>query len=410
MILKTEYHGGIMTQAKPSDINPSLPPPEKQALLQCDKVVDHVKSLISQQGGAIGFDEYMDAVLYAPGLGYYSAGSRKFGADGDFVTAPEISPLFSQCLAYQCAQVLTELGKGSILELGAGTGVMARDLLLELEKLDLLPEHYFILEVSADLKQRQQQLLKKSIPHLFQRISWLDALPETSFDGLILANEILDALAVKRFKKVSGQFKEMKVGFDDGALIWLEADVDKHFSTSLSQLEQALPEAFPDEYVSEININTKQWLSGLETVLRSGVLLFIDYGYSKQEYYHPSRNDGTLLCHYRHHVHADPFFYPGLQDITTSVNFTDVAESAHSLGLHVSGYTNQAYFLFACGLEKLIGDITMLDTQSHTEVIQQVKKLTLPEEMGERFKVIALTKGFNQSLIGFSVMDQRARL
>lgn len=410
MILKTEYHGRIMTQAKPSNINSSLPVPEKEALLQCEKVVDHVKRLINKQGGSIGFDEYMDAALYAPGLGYYSAGSRKFGAEGDFVTAPEISPLFSQCLAYQCAQVLAELGSGSILELGAGTGAMARDLLLELEKLDLLPEKYFILEVSADLKQRQQQLLKQSIPHLFECISWLDALPESSFDGLILANEILDALVVKRFKKLSGQFKEMKVALDDDGLIWIEDDAGEELLKPLTQLESELPEVFPDGYVSEININTMQWLSGLETVLQNGVLLFIDYGYSKQEYYHPSRNDGTLLCHYRHHLHADPFFYPGLQDITTSVNFTDVAESAHSLGLHVSGYTNQAYFLFACGLEKLLGDIATLDTKSHIEVTQQVKKLTMPEEMGERFKVIALTKGFNQGLIGFSVMDQRARL
>ena len=399
-----------MTQAKQSNIDSFPPIPEKEGLLQSEKLTAHVKNLINEKGGAIGFDEYMSAVLYEPGLGYYSAGSRKFGAEGDFVTAPEISSLFSQCLAYQCAQVLSELGSGSILELGAGTGVMARDLLLELEKLDLLPENYFILEVSADLKQRQQQLLKQSIPHLFERISWLDSLPETSFNGLILANEILDALTVKRFKKTSDSFKEMKVACDGDTFGWIEGAADEQLLKVITQLESELPETLPEEYVSEININTKQWVSGLEAVLKSGVILFIDYGYSKQEYYHPARNDGTLLCHYRHHVHADPFYYPGLQDITASVNFTDVAESAHSLGLHVSGYTNQAYFLFGCGLEKILGDIAALDTKSHTEVTQQVKKLTMPEEMGERFKVIALAKDFNQGLIGFSIMDQRARL
>ena len=399
-----------MTQAKPSNSNSSFPLPEKEALIQSQKLVMHVQDIIKQQGGSIGFDAYMDSVLYEPGLGYYSAGSRKFGAEGDFVTAPEISSLFSQCLAYQCAQVLNVLGSGDILELGAGTGVMARDLLLELEKLDLLPENYFILEVSADLKQRQQALIKQSIPHIYERVSWLDSLPEKSFSGLILANEILDALSVKRFKKVSKGFREMKVSVDDDLFTWNETDAEQELTEALTQLETELTAPFPEDYVSEINLNTKPWLKGLEEVLQKGVMLFIDYGYSKQEYYHPARNDGTLLCHYLHHVHTDPFFYPGLQDITCSVNFTDVAESAHSLGLHISGYTNQAYFLFGCGLEKLLTDIASLDIKSHTEITQQVKKLTMPEEMGERFKVIALTKEFKEGLIGFSIMDQRVRL
>jgi SAM-dependent MidA family methyltransferase len=399
-----------MTQSKPLNIDPVLPVPETAALRQSEKLVSHIKNLINEQGGSIGFDQYMSTVLYEPGLGYYSAGSRKFGVDGDFVTAPEISPLFSQCLAYQSAQVLNELGSGKILELGAGTGVMARDLLLELEKLDLLPEKYFILEVSADLKQRQQQLLNESIPHLIERISWLDGLPEKSFNGLILANEILDALTVKRFKKSSDSFKEMKVAIDNDEFIWLEHDLDLELEKTLNQLESELSDPVPEDYVSEINVNTKQWLSGLESVLQKGVMLFIDYGYSQQEYYHPERADGSLLCHYRHHVHADPFVYPGLQDITASVNFTEVAESAYSLGLHVSGYTNQAYFLFGCGLEKLLTDIASLDSKSHVEVTQQVKMLTLPEEMGERFKVIALTKEFEPALIGFSILDQRVRL
>ena len=399
-----------MTQSKPSNIEPVLPVPEEDALLQSKKMVACIKDLIKGQDGMIGFDQYMSAVLYEPGLGYYSAGSRKFGAEGDFVTAPEISPLFSQCLAFQCAQVLNGLDSGSILELGAGSGVMAKDLLLELEKLDLLPESYFILEVSADLKQRQQKLLNELIPHLIERVVWLDSLPEEAFNGLILANEILDALAVKRFKKSSGIFKELKVALDKDEFIWVEDDADKELEKALVQLEGELQEPFSETYISEINTNTKQWLSGLESVLQSGVMLFIDYGYSASDYYHPDRIDGSLLCHYRHRVHADPFFCPGLQDITTSVNFTNVAVSADSLGLHVNGYTNQAYFLFGCGLEKLLTDIASLDTKSHTEVTQQVRKLTMPEEMGERFKVIALTKEFDQSLIGFSIMDQRVRL
>lgn len=399
-----------MTQSKPFNIESSLPVPEVVALLQSEKLILRLKELIGEQGGCIGFDQYMSTVLYEPGLGYYSAGSRKFGADGDFVTAPEISSLFSQCLAYQSAQVLNELESGSILELGAGTGVMARDLLLELEKVDLLPESYFILEVSADLKLRQQTLLNETIPHLVKRVVWLDSLPQQAFEGLILANEILDALAVKRFKKIAGAFKELKVGLEDDKFFWVEIDVDNELGKVLTQLEDELPNSLPEGYISEININTKQWLSGLESALHRGAMIFIDYGYSASDYYHPERVDGSLLCHYRHRVHTDPFLYPGLQDITTSVNFTDVAECADSLGLHVSGYTNQAYFLFGCGLENIIADIATLNTKSHIETTQQVKKLTMPEEMGEQFKVIALTKDFDQSLIGFSIMDQRVRL
>ncbi|MEO1926756.1 MAG: SAM-dependent methyltransferase [Gammaproteobacteria bacterium] len=394
----------------PSNINPSLPMPEQDGLLQSEKLVSHIKGLIDEQGGMIGFDQYMTTALYEPGLGYYSAGSRKFGAEGDFVTAPEISPLFSQCLAYQCAQVLNDIGSGDILELGAGTGAMVRDLLLELEKLDLLPESYFILEVSADLKQRQQELLNKTIPHLIERIVWLDSLPEEKFSGLILANEILDALAVRRFKKTVRSFKELKVALSNDEFVWVEDDADVELEKALEQLEQQMPESFPEGYISEINTDIRKWFSGLDAVLQNGVMLFIDYGYSVSEYYHSDRTDGTLLCHYRHRVHADPFFYPGLQDITTSVNFTAIAESADALGLHVSGYTNQTYFLFGCGLEKILADMGSFDIKSQTEIAQQIRKLTMPEEMGERFKVIALTKNYDQSLIGFSIMDQRVQL
>lgn len=399
-----------MTQSKPLNFESDLPVPEQDALMQSEKLVSHIKSLIKEQDGMIGFDEYMSAVLYEPGLGYYSAGSRKFGAEGDFVTAPEISSLFSQCLAYQCGQVLNELESGSIMELGAGTGAMARDLLLELEKLGLLPESYYILEVSADLKQRQQELLKETIPHLIERVIWLDSIPEETFSGLILANEILDALVVKRFKKTGGSFKELKVALHNDEFIWHEDDADEEFEKVLTLLESELPEPLPEAYISEVNTNIRGWLSGLDSLLQRGVMLFIDYGYSKQEYYHPDRIDGSLLCHYRHRVHADPFFYPGLQDLTTSVDFTAVAESADSLGLHISGYTNQAYFLFGCGLENLLADMATLDIKSQTELAQQIRKLTMPEEMGERFKVIALTKDFEQSLIGFSIVDQRVRL
>jgi len=395
-----------MTQSQPS----ILPTPEQNALIQSEKMIECIKAVLIEQGGVISFDEYMKLVLYEPGLGYYSAGSRKFGSEGDFVTAPELSPIFSQCLAIQCAQVLNELGDGTILELGAGTGAMARDILLELEKQKALPEKYLILEVSADLKQRQQEQLKETIPHLFDRVVWLDSLPEEKITGVILANEVLDALPVKRFKKTSTGFKELKVGLGENQFIWVDTDTEDTLLKNLEGLEEDLSTPFPDNYISEINTQLEAWLSGLESVLDRGVMFFIDYGYSAAEYYHLERTDGSLLCHYRHRVHSDPFYYPGLQDITSSANFTAVAECADSMGLHVSGYTNQTYFLFGCGLEELLADMNQLDIKAQTKIAQQVRILTMPEEMGERFKVMALTKEYDHDLRGFALMDQRVRL
>ena len=399
-----------MTQSKLLKTESILPVPDQDALIQSEKLIERIKQALRKQGGVISFDEYMNMVLYEPGLGYYSAGSRKFGSEGDFVTAPELSPIFSQCLANQCAEILNELGSGTILELGAGTGAMARDILLELEKQNSLPDNYLILEVSADLKQRQQDELKETIPHLLERVVWLDALPKEGISGVILANEVLDALPVKRFKKLATGFKEMKVGLGVDQFVWVESDAEDKLLNSLRRLEDNLLTSFPENYISEINLQLEQWLNGIEEALNKGVMLFIDYGYSAAEYYHPERMDGSLLCHYRHRVHADPFYYPGLQDITSSANFTAIAECADSIGLHVSGYTNQTYFLFGCGLEDLLADMNQLEIKAQTKIAQQVRVLTMPEEMGERFKVMALTKDYDNVLKGFALMDQRVRL
>jgi SAM-dependent MidA family methyltransferase len=399
-----------MTQSKLLNIESVLPVPETVARQQSEKLIDLIKESLRHQAGVIGFDQYMKMALYEPGLGYYSAGSRKLGLDGDFVTAPELSPLFSQCLAQQCEQILNRLDAGIILELGAGTGVMAGDLLIALEKLHCLPEKYYILEVSADFKQRQQDYLGRTVPHLADSIIWLDALPENKITGVILANEVLDALPVKRFKKTATGFKEMMVGLNDAEFIWLENDAEVSLSIALQYLEDKLPLRLPENFTSEINIDLGHWLSALNDVLEQGVVLFIDYGYSAAEYYHPEKSEGSLLCHYRHRVHADPFIYPGLQDITSAVNFTAVAEFADSLGLHVNGYTNQTYFLFACGLENLVADMNTLDSKVRIKIAQQVRTLNMPEEMGERFKVMALTKNYDRALQGFSLMDQRVRL
>ena len=399
-----------MTQPNTAHSVTSLPVPDTAARRVSEELALHIKHLIHEQGGKIGFNQFMMASLYQPGLGYYSAGSRKFGAEGDFVTAPEVSSIFSKCLARQCAQIINNLEKGIILELGAGTGIMARDILLELDKQDALPEEYWILEVSADLKQRQQQLINELPPALKQRVKWLDGLPQEKFTGLILANEVLDALPIHRFVKKKNTFQELHVGIEQDEFVWTEAQAGNELLTALEQLERNLKNPLPDTYVSEINMGLEKWLSALESVLAQGVMLFIDYGYTEAEYYHAERNQGTLLCHYRHRVHADPFLYPGLQDITASVDFTALAETADHLGLHVSGYTTQAYFLFGCALEDVLTELNALDIKQQTQIAQQVRTLTIPEEMGERFKVMALTKEYTDSLQGFSIMDQRVRL
>ena len=377
-----------MTQVKRD--NSELPVPDQTALLQSEKLSDHIRKLIEQEAGSISFERYMSACLYEAGLGYYSAGSHKIGKQGDFITAPEISPLFAKCLANQCLEILRELENPIILELGAGSGRMALDILLALEEKRGLPAEYWILELSADLKQRQQMLLKERIPHLYERIKWLDVLPEERFTCIILGNEVLDAMPVCRFIKTADCFNELQVQYVDDKFAWQKVAAASALSDKLRALETRLQMKFSEYYVSELNLGLDAWLQALQLHLEHGVILFIDYGYAERDYYHAKYNDGHLLCHYRHFVHADPFYYPGLQDITASVNFTAVAEAAHALALDVAGYTTQNYFLLANGLEHFVADSNDKDIKQQIEMAQQVRLLTLPEEMGDRFKVMAL--------------------
>lgn len=341
--------------------------------------------------GPITFAKFMQLALYAPGLGYYSAGSRKFGKEGDFVTAPEISSLFSVCIAKQCQQVLTYLNQADILELGAGSGVMAADILLELNKQHCLPEHYFILEISADLKERQQVLLKERLPDFFDRIIWLDKLPET-FSGIMLANEVMDAMPVHRFK---GSSQEYYVDSQSERFYW------KLAKPSSSELANAIKRLdLPENYSSEINLQLPAWLQSLSDCLEKGVLLALDYGFPRHEYYHPERSMGTLMCHHRHKTHDNPLILVGLQDITAHVDFSAVVEGAEKAGFALAGYTHQAQFLLNLGLADLAA-AAMTDDISRFEISQQIKLLTLPSEMGELFKAIALSKNVEMDLLGF---------
>ncbi len=354
--------------------------------------------------GPMTFARYMDLALYAPRLGYYRSGSQKFGEQGDFVTAPELSPLFSQCVARQCRQILQVLAHGDILEFGAGSGVMARTILQTLQEMQALPQHYYILELSAELQHRQRVELQQHVPELLPRIVWLNQLP-SQFRGVVLANEVLDAMPVHRFGYWQG-LKEYYVVEKNQQLAWqLGSLSNKALKNQLEELEII----FKDGYSSEINLLLPGWMNALAGSLEQGVILLFDYGMTQREYYHPDRGCGTLMCHYRHRAHSNPFWWPGLQDITAQVDFTAVAGAAIANELDVHGYTHQAAFLLNCGITDFMTG--QEEPRIRLELSRQIQRLTLPGEMGEAFKVIALTKNYAaESLLGFNVMNQLERL
>jgi len=381
-----------------------LPDLTRDEQAHSDRVADGLREAIAGAGGWISFAEYMRRVLYAPGLGYYSAGARKFGAAGDFVTAPEVAPVFSRCLALQCEEVLGRLGSGEVLELGAGSGAMAATLLAELERRGSLPSRYSILDVSADLRGRQRRTLEESVPHLLARVEWLDALPE-AFDGVIVANEVLDALPVERFVLRGAEINAQGVTEHLGRFEWSETRAGPGLLAAVRRLREALPLTWPDGYASEINLGLRPWVAAIGAALRRGVMLLVDYGLPRREYYSPERSDGTLLCHFRHRFHDDPFARPGLQDITAWVDFTAVAEAAAEAGLDVAGFATQAHFLIGNGLGEFVADVSGLDLVQRVNLSRQAMLLTLPGEMGERFKVVALARDYDAPLRGFAVRD-----
>lgn len=394
-----------------AQIRHDWPAPSPEAVATSLQLVERIKAAMAEGGGMIGFDRYMDMALYAPGLGYYSAGATRFGAAGDFVTAPLVSSLFSRTLARQCGECLAALQAPVLLELGAGSGDMAADILTELAALGQLPERYLILEVSAALREQQRETLARKAPQLADRVQWLDRLPAEPVEGVLLANEVLDALPVQRFRLDGDSVRELTVTLDGERFAWAERDAPEPLRRAVETVLAALEEPLPAEYVSEYCSRLAPWLASLADVLARGVMLFIDYGYPRAEYYHPQRGMGTLMCHYRHRAHGDPLILPGLQDITAFVDFTAVADAGVAAGLEVLGFTSQAQFLLAAGLLELLQEMPVEPgSPEGLALAQQVKTLTLPGEMGERFKVLALGRGYDGPLTGFSLSDQRARL
>ncbi|MDO9372555.1 MAG: SAM-dependent methyltransferase [Gammaproteobacteria bacterium] len=386
-----------------------LPVPGPLEAAHSARLQEVIRREIERAGGRITFAHYMELALYAPGLGYYSAGLQKFGAGGDFVTAPEISPLFARCIARQCQQVLEQMEQGDILEAGAGSGVLACDVLSECERLGCLPRHYFILELSAELRARQQDTLRR-VPHLAERVRWLDTLPQHGFHGVVLANEVLDAMPLHRFRIDGDAVYECYVGYEDGHFVWRHGPVSDAALAARIDAVRSRVSDLPQVFESEASLAASAWIRSIADVIGRGLVLLVDYGHARSELYHAQRADGTLLCHYQHRAHADPLILTGLQDITAQVDFTAVAEAAHAAGLAVAGYTTQAHFLLACGLMEMVGDADANDAATYLPLMQQAKKLTQPDEMGEIFKVIALTRGIDAPLLGFALRDNRGRL
>jgi len=385
---------------------PGLSPDEAA---HSERLAERLREVISAAGGWISFAQFMEMALYEPGLGYYSAGARKLGPAGDFVTAPEVAPVFSRCVAAQCAQVLEALGGGDVLELGAGSGVMAAGILAELERRGRLPGRYQILDVSADLRSRQRDTLAQAVPHLLDRVEWLDRLPE-GFEGVIVANEVLDALPVDRFVVRGGEVNALGVTWHFDRFEASEARATAPLRDRVRSIEADIGGALPDAYASEVNRDLGPWLAALASATRRGVLLLVDYGLPRREFYAAERRTGTLLCHFRHRFHDDPFVRLGLQDITAWVDFTAVTEAAQAAGLELAGYTTQAHFLIGCGIGDYVADVGDLDVVQRVNLSRQVMVLTLPGEMGERFKAIAFAKDYPGELRGFAVRDLRHTL
>ncbi|MBV6687775.1 class I SAM-dependent methyltransferase [Xanthomonas perforans] len=373
-----------------------LPTPDPDALAHSDRLAAHVRAEIQAAGGAIPFSRFMELALYAPGLGYYSAGASKFGEAGDFVTAPELGPLFAATVSGALAPVLQQLGpQARVLEVGGGSGAFAEVTLKRLLELDALPERYAILEPSADLRERQRERLGRSlIPPVFDLVEWLDAPFQDDWDGVLFANEVIDALPTPRFALRDGQVYEETVVLDaQQHFARGEQPADALLSAAVRHLERYLEQPFADGYRSELLPQLPYWIQAVAGGLKRGAMLFVDYGYPRGEFYRAQREDGTLRAFYRHRMHEDLYRWPGLQDLTASVDFTALAEAGTGAGFELAGYCTQASFLLGNGLDALLAQAdTRTDEVGRMRLREQIKRLTLPSEMGERFQVMGFSR------------------
>lgn len=365
----------------------------------------HLSAAIETAGGWLPFADYMALALYAPGLGYYAAGAAKFGAAGDFVTAPELSPVFARAVAAEIDRLLSAQGGGAVLELGPGTGQFALDALREWAMRGSPLNEYQLLEPSAELRERQRLRLESAAPDRYP-IRWVDRLP-TAFEGVIFANEVIDALPCERFVLREGRLRRLGIAIESNRFVWREREprgdiagddrFREHGERVLAQA-RALGLDWPDGYVGEWQRDLSEWVAALAASLRRGSVLLVDYGLPRRQLLHPDRSDGTLRCHYRHRAHDDPFLWPGLTDITAWVDFTTVAEAAEASGLTVRGFATQAAFL--------LGSAVAIAP----EEAAGARRLLLPGEMGEAVKCLWLTRDLDADLPSFALQDLRHSL
>lgn len=372
-----------------------LPLPDDAAQAHSAQLAALIRAEIAAEGGSLPFSRFMERSLYAPGLGYYSAGSTKFGEAGDFTTAPELGPLFASCVAQAVAPVLQQLGpEAEFVEIGGGSGAFAEIMLKRLLELDALPARYAILEPSADLRERQRERLgQRLIPPVFDLVEWLDGPPSEAWNGVLFANEVIDALPTPRFTLRDGEVFEEGVGLDgEGRFIRADRPADALLAAAVRHVERYLEQPFPDGYRSELLPQLPYWIQAVMGGLDRGAMLFADYGYTRREYYQPDRDDGTLRAYYRHRVHNDPYLWPGLQDITASIDFTALAEAGTQAGFDLAGYTTQANFLLGNGLQERLNEAeARADETTLLRLRNEAKRLTLPSEMGERFQVMGFS-------------------
>jgi len=393
-----------------------LPEPSADERAHSDRLVQLLREMIAAQG-PLSFSQYMERCLYAPGLGYYSAGRTKFGADGDFVTAPELGDMFARCVVNALQPTLASLGKDAdFLELGGGSGAFAEAALKALAAHGMLPRNYLILEPSADLRERQRERLLANLPaEINARVQWLDRPPEADWRGVLFANEVIDALPTTRFTVRDGEIFEEHVLFDgDGRLQCVDRPADALVSGAVRHVERSLGTPLADGYRSEILPQLPYWIQAIAGSLTMGVMLFIDYGYVRREFYLPERDDGTLMAHYRHRAHNDPLYLPGLNDLTASVDFTGLAEAGSSAGFDLAVYLPQAQFLIGAGLQDIFQSMQGEATDDHAayQLAQQVKRLMLPDQMGERFQAMLFARGLDTLPLPADLLaaDQSGRL
>ena len=375
----------------------ALPPPPPEAVAHSQQLAERIAEAIAAEGDWIAFSRYMELALFTPGLGYYTGGARKFGESGDFVTAPEVSPLFGKCIGLQAGQVLQRVG-GDILELGPGSGTMAADVYQALKEQGVLPDRYLMLEVSPELRERQRDLLEKRFGiHELSRFVWIDRLPE-KIRGFVVANEVLDVVPCSIVHRKRGELVEAGVIVTEAGFALDDQPLPD------GDLRRRAMGVFPPgdyDYMSEINLAAEALVRTIAATLDKGMAIFIDYGFPEREYYHPQRKEGTVRCHYRHRVHGDPFFMPGLQDITAHIDFSAMARAAESADAELLGFTTQGYFLISCGLGSLVADKDPTMTLSRLKGTSALFRLINPAEMGELFKVLGFGKGMDGPVLGF---------